>query len=68
MVKWKLNQEEWSGVYLTILESLAVNYTEVRGQMNSTWSNSPANSIKTGKRNEDELNRDETVGADDRHQ
>jgi hypothetical protein len=66
MVKRKLNQEEQSEVYLTILETLAVNYAEVRGQMGSTWLNLPVGLIKVENKNEVELSRGKTGGIKDR--
>jgi hypothetical protein len=66
MVKWKLNQEEQSEVYLTILETLAVNYVEVRGQMSLTWLNLPVDSIKAENKNEVELSRGKIGGVEDR--
>jgi hypothetical protein len=66
MVKQKLNQEEQSEVYLTILETLAVNYVEVRGQMGLIRSNSPVGSIKVENKNEVELSRGKTGGVEDR--
>jgi alpha-D-ribose 1-methylphosphonate 5-triphosphate synthase subunit PhnL len=66
MVKRKLNQEEQSEVYLTILETLAANYAEVRGRMSSTWLNLPVDLIKAENKNEVELSRGK-IGVEDRH-
>jgi hypothetical protein len=66
MVKQKLNQEEQSEVYLTILETLAANYAEVRGWMGSTRLNSPVGLIKVENKNEVELSRGKTGGVKDR--
>jgi hypothetical protein len=68
MMKRKLNQKEQSEVYLTILETLAANYAEVRGQMSSIQLNLPIDSIKAENKNEVELSRGKTGGVKDRPQ
>jgi hypothetical protein len=45
-LKRELNSDEWNEVYMLILESLVVNYVEVRGWVNLTWSNSPVSPVK----------------------
>jgi len=45
-VKWTLDHEQQFEIYLTILETLAANYAEIRGRANLTRLNSPVSPVK----------------------